>query len=90
VRYDRRGFGRSEPPKGPYSDVDDRHAVLDTLNISRAILVGCSNGSRLAVDYTLAHPDRVAALVLVGGAAGSGRVAGTGAGRLIVRICGPS
>jgi len=66
IRYDRRGFGRSEPPKGPYSDVDDLNAILETLRIGRAVLVGCSNGSRLAVDYTLAHPDRVEALVLVG------------------------
>lgn len=66
IRYDRRGFGRSEPPKGPYSDVDDLQAILETLKIGRAVLVGCSNGSRLAVDYRLAHPDRVEALVLVG------------------------
>jgi pimeloyl-ACP methyl ester carboxylesterase len=66
IRYDRRGFGRSEAPKGPYSDVDDLQAILETLRIGRATLMGCSNGSRLAVDYTLAHPDRVEALVLVG------------------------
>ncbi len=66
IRYDRRGFGRSEPPKGPYSDVDDLQAVFATLKVGRAVLVGCSNGSRLAVDYTLAHPDQVEALVLVG------------------------
>lgn len=66
IRYDRRGFGRSEPPKGPYSDVDDLQAVFESLKIGRAVLVGCSNGSRLAVDYALAHPDRVEALVLVG------------------------
>jgi len=66
IRYDRRGFGRSEPPKGPYSDVDDLHAILETLKVGRAVLVGCSNGSKLAVDYALAHPDRVEALVLVG------------------------
>lgn len=66
IRYDRRGFGRSEAPKGPYSDVDDLDAVFGTLKIGRAVLVGCSNGSRLAVDYALAHPDRVEALVLVG------------------------
>ena len=66
IGYDRRGFGRSEAPKGPYSDVDDLHAVFETLKLGRAVLVGCSNGSRLAVDYTLAHPDRVEALVLVG------------------------
>ena len=66
IRYDRRGFGRSGPPKGPYSDVDDLHAIFETLKVGRAVLVGCSNGSKLAVDYTLAHPDRVEALVLVG------------------------
>ncbi len=66
IRYDRRGFGRSAPPKGPYSDVDDLQAIVETLKVGRAVLVGCSNGSRLAVDYTLAHPDRVEALVLVG------------------------
>jgi pimeloyl-ACP methyl ester carboxylesterase len=66
IRYDRRGFGRSAVPKGPYSDVDDLHAVFESLKIGRAVLVGCSNGSRLAVDYALAHPDRVEALVLVG------------------------
>ena len=66
IRYDRRGFGRSEPPTGPYSNVDDLHAVFEALKIGRAVLVGCSNGSRVAVDYTLAHPDRVEALVLVG------------------------
>jgi pimeloyl-ACP methyl ester carboxylesterase len=59
------GFAEA-PPKGPYSDVDDLHAVLETLKIGRSVLAGCSNGSRLAVDYTLAHPDRVEALVLVG------------------------
>lgn len=66
VRYDRRGYGLSEPPREAYSDLDDLHAVLNALKIDRAVLVGNSNGSRLAVDYTLAHPDRVSGLVLVG------------------------
>src|SRR3954453_7419370 len=66
IRYDRRGFGRSAAPKGPYSDVDDLQAIFETLKIGRAVLVGGSNGSRLAVDYALAHPDRVEALVLLG------------------------
>ena len=66
IRYDRRGYGQSDPPKGPYSDVDDLHTFFESLKISRAILVGCSNGAKRAVDYTLAHPDRVQALVLIG------------------------
>ncbi|MEA2602920.1 MAG: hypothetical protein QOF89_3912 [Acidobacteriota bacterium] len=66
IRYDRRGFGRSEAPKEPYSDVEDLQAVFDALKIGHAALVGCSNGSKLAVDYTLTHPDRVESLFLVG------------------------
>lgn len=66
VRYDRRGHGRSEPPKGPYSDVEDLSAVFAALRIDRAVLIGCSNGSKLAVDFTLAHPEQVQGLVLVG------------------------
>lgn len=66
VRYDRRGYGRSEAAKQAFSDVDDLHAVLEALKIDRAVLVGCSNGAKLAVDYALAHPDRVETLVLVG------------------------
>ncbi|HKV11599.1 MAG TPA: alpha/beta fold hydrolase, partial [Thermoanaerobaculia bacterium] len=66
VRYDRRGYGRSEPAKAPYSDVDDLAAVFDALKIPRAILVGCSYGGSLAVDFALAHPDRVEGLVLTG------------------------
>lgn len=66
VRYDRRGYGLSDPPKEAWSDLDDLHAVLDALKIDRAVLVGNSNGSRLAVDFALAHPERVSGLVLVG------------------------
>lgn len=66
LRYDRRGYGRSEAAKAPFSDVDDLHALLEALKIDRAVLVGCSNGAKLAVDYALAHPERVGSLVLVG------------------------
>jgi pimeloyl-ACP methyl ester carboxylesterase len=66
VRYDRRGYGRSESNREPYSHLDDLAAFLDALKIDRAVLVGCDNGARLALDYALAHPDRVSALVLSG------------------------
>ncbi len=66
IRYDRRGFGRSEAPKEAYSDLDDLHAVLAALKVERAILVGCSSGAQRSVDYALEHPDHVEALVLVG------------------------
>jgi pimeloyl-ACP methyl ester carboxylesterase len=66
VRYDRRGYGRSEPATAEFSDLDDLAALLDHLGIAKTILVGCSSGSRIAVDFALAHPDRVTGLVLVG------------------------
>lgn len=65
VRYDVRGYGRSATPTAPYSDVEDLLAVLDALSIPKAHLVGLSLGGRIAIDFTLSHPDRVASLVAV-------------------------
>jgi 3-oxoadipate enol-lactonase len=66
IRYDRRGYGRSETSTSDFSAVDDLLAVLDDLKVERAVLVGCSSGGGLAVDFTLAHPERVSGLVLEG------------------------
>jgi 3-oxoadipate enol-lactonase len=66
IRYDARGLGRSTPPGQPYWDVDDLGAVLDHFTLDRAVLVGLSMGGETALDFTLAHPDRVTALALIG------------------------
>jgi pimeloyl-ACP methyl ester carboxylesterase len=66
IRYDRRGYGRSETATRDFSAVDDLLAVLDALGAERAVLVGCSSGGGLVVDFTLAHPERVSGLVLEG------------------------
>jgi pimeloyl-ACP methyl ester carboxylesterase len=66
VTYDRRGYGRSSIPQEPYSDLEDLGRVFDKLAIYRAVLIGMSAGGRLAIDFTIAHPERVTALVLVG------------------------
>jgi len=66
VRYDMRGYGRSEAPVGaPFSHHDDLRGLLDFLGIERAILVGCSNGAKTVIDFALAHPERVRVLALV-------------------------
>ena len=69
VRVDQRGHGESEAPPGPYGRADlaaDVVAVLDTLGIARAILVGHSMGGIVSMATTLGHPERVAGLVLIG------------------------
>lgn len=66
IRWDRRGYGRSDPPTAPFSNVDDLLALMKALDIERATLMGCSAGGLLAISFALEHPDRVSALVLVG------------------------
>lgn len=66
IHHDRRGYGLSPPPDAPFSHIRDLDAVLTAVGIERAVLIGCSSGGELAIDYTLAHPERVSALVLVG------------------------
>lgn len=68
ISYDRRGFGATEYDPEPNSPAVDLAALLDALEIERAALVGNSRGGRVAIDFTLALPDRVAALVLIGSA----------------------
>ena len=66
VAYDRRGFGETLHADETYSHVDDLMAVLDAIAGGEpAVLVGASQGGRIAIDATLAHPDRVRALVLI-------------------------
>jgi pimeloyl-ACP methyl ester carboxylesterase len=65
VRFDLRGFGESSVPAAQWSPHDDVIAVLDQLEIERAVLCGVSYGGSIELDVALAHPDRVRALVLV-------------------------
>jgi len=69
IRYDLRFWGRSESPGIPVNMVDDLVGVLDALDVERAALVGLSLGGGLALDVTLAHPERVWALAHVAGGA---------------------
>jgi 3-oxoadipate enol-lactonase len=66
IRYDRRGFGRSPAATGWYSEIDDIRALLHHLRVARTAIVGSSHGGELSIDFTLAHPEVVQQLVLVG------------------------
>lgn len=66
VRYDARGFGRSTIEPGSYAHHEDLAVVLDAFAIQRTALLACSGGAATALDFTLAHPERVSALIFVG------------------------
>ena len=66
IRYDRRGYGRSPAATGWYSEIDDLRALLHDLKVSHTAIVGSSHGGELSIDFTLAHPEVVQQLVLVG------------------------
>lgn len=77
IRYDARGNGLSDwqPPTLRFTDfVDDLGAVLDAAGVQRAPLLGISQGAAVAVSYAAQHPERVSALILVGGCARGWRV----------------
>ena len=70
LRYDLRGYGRSDRPSGqPYSHVRDLFAVMDAVGMPSAALVGCSMGG-VALDAALTDPSRVTALVLAAASLG--------------------
>lgn len=69
IRYDMRGYGKSEPVEGEFNHLDDLGAILDSLGIHEPVVVmGCSMGGGIAMDFALSHPSRVRALIMVGSA----------------------
>jgi pimeloyl-ACP methyl ester carboxylesterase len=74
IAYDQIPYGLSEKlvagdwnGRNPYSTeaaITQLMTLLDTLGVGKAILVGNSYGSVLALEAALAYPDRVEALVL--------------------------
>lgn len=70
VSYDQRGSGRSTVVTDPARltlehHVDDVDAVRRHFGLERVVLVGHSWGAAPAAFYARAHPERVAALILV-------------------------
>jgi len=70
VAYDARGHGRSTPAPDPgaytYGELGrDLEAVLDQLQIERAVLAGASMGAHTLLWLALRAPERVAGLVVI-------------------------
>ncbi len=78
IAYDRPAFGLTERPLrwkgvnpyGPEGNIALLLGLMDHFKIQKAILVGNSAGGTVAMQFTLAHPERVQALILVDPATG--------------------
>jgi 3-oxoadipate enol-lactonase len=78
IAYDARGHGESGAPDDPaayeYADLAaDLHALLDDLEIERAVLAGNSMGAATAMRFAIEHPERVSALIQITPAYGGER-----------------
>jgi pimeloyl-ACP methyl ester carboxylesterase len=69
VTFDFLGWGSSDKPAGyPYTATNqtgDLDAVIDQLGLERMVLVAHDASGPPAIDWALAHPERVAGLVLL-------------------------
>lgn len=67
VVFDNRGAGKSDKPEPPYTTAqmaDDTAALMDSLSIERAHIVGKSMGGMVAQWLAINHPERVNRIVL--------------------------
>jgi len=71
ITFDNRGAGRTSAPDKPYSIdgmADDLAALLDSLKIDKANLLGFSMGGFIAQEFALKYPKRVEKLILLASA----------------------
>jgi pimeloyl-ACP methyl ester carboxylesterase len=71
IAFDRPGYGHSSRPRDrlwtPTAQAKLLHAALARLGVDRAVVVGHSMGTMVALALALEHPDDVRRLVLLGG-----------------------
>lgn len=76
IRYDERGNGLSDwdvPDISFDSFLHDLETVVDSQSLGRFPLLGMSQGCAVSIEYAVRHPERVSALILIGGYAAGWR-----------------
>ena len=71
IAFDNRGFGLSDKPPAPYDNAAYARlavALMDSLGLPNAVLIGHSMGGAIAAEVAIEYPQRVRGLVLVGSA----------------------
>ncbi|KAI3800376.1 hypothetical protein L1987_28466 [Smallanthus sonchifolius] len=71
IAPDYRGYGLSdipaEPEKTSFVDlVNDTASILDSLSISKVVLIGKDFGAMVGYTFTLFHPEKVAGVITLG------------------------
>ena len=69
IAIDTRGHGKSERGEKPFTIQqfsEDLHGFMNQKGITKAVLLGFSDGGNIAMTYALSHPERVQALILNG------------------------
>jgi pimeloyl-ACP methyl ester carboxylesterase len=77
ILWEPRGHARSDSPEDPRQVTFERwtwdlHDLMDHLRIDRGIVGGLSLGAGIATRFTLAHPARVRALLIIDSSSASG------------------
>ena len=60
IRYGRRGYSRSEPSSGEFTQVEDLHALSSSLGAGQAHLIGASSGGGSPWTSPSSIPNRYA------------------------------
>jgi pimeloyl-ACP methyl ester carboxylesterase len=90
---DLRGRAGSRDAPGPYGlarHADDLIAILDELNIDRAVLVGHSMGAYVAALAAIRHPGRTGEVVLVDGGLARPLPPGSDPQAVLAAVIGPA
>lgn len=65
IRYDARTHGLSESQPDTFSHHEDLNLLMNKLGIPKAVIMGLSMGGYIAIDFAIAHPEKVIALIPV-------------------------
>lgn len=65
IRYDIRGYGRSDSTVERFSHIEDLLTLFDFLKIEKAHILGLSMGGMIAIDFVLEYPQKAASIIPV-------------------------
>jgi 3-oxoadipate enol-lactonase len=65
IRYDVRNHGLTTSDSDTYTNYDDLNKIMEKLKIDKAIVMGLSMGGLITIDFAIAHPEKVLAIIPV-------------------------